>query len=229
VVPAAGSGSRMNAAVPKQYLTLLGKTILERTLERLASVEEIKGIMVAIAGDDEHWAGTRLPEGVEVCTVVGGAMRHQSVLNALRALKNNLPAREWILVHDAARPCVHPTDISRLITALGDHEVGGLLGVPVADTMKRVGKGGAVMGSVDRDGLWHALTPQMFRLGTLIRAIETAQEGGCAITDESSAVEYTGLQPKVIEGRRDNIKVTTAGDLRLAGQFLNCQEKETAP
>ncbi len=226
VVPAAGSGTRMNAALPKQYLPLLGKTIIERTLERLASVPEITGIVVAIARDDTHWPGIRLPARVEVLTAVGGAERHLSVLNALRALRGRVPDNDWVLVHDAARPCVHPADIRKLISALRDHPVGGLLGIPVADTMKRVEAGGCVTGSVDRSGLWHALTPQMFRLRALIEAIERAGAGPCAITDEASAVEFTGLRPLMVTGRRDNIKVTTAGDIHLAEQFLRCQEEE---
>lgn len=228
VVPAAGSGSRMKAGKPKQYLTLLGKTILERTLERLASVGEIKGIMVAIAAGDDYWAATRLPRRVEIRTVTGGAMRHQSVLNALRALRGTVAPDAWVLVHDAARPCVRPADISALIAALRDHAVGGLLGVPVADTMKRVDGSGAVTGSVERSGLWHALTPQMFPLEALAQAIEAAQAAGRAITDEASALEFAGCRPMVVEGRRDNIKVTTPGDIRLAEQFLRSQEKEAA-
>ena len=226
VVPAAGSGTRMNASLPKQYLPLLGRPLIECTLERLASVPEITGIMVAIAGDDVHWSGIRLPAHVEVLTVSGGAERHLSVLNALRALRGRVPDNDWVLVHDAARPCVHPDDIRKLISSLRDHPVGGLLGIPVADTMKRVEAGGAVTGSVDRAGLWHALTPQMFRLRALIEAIERAGAGPCAITDEASAVEYTGLRPLMVAGRRDNIKVTTAGDLKLAEQFLRSQEEE---
>jgi len=226
VVPAAGSGSRMDTAIPKQYLTLNNKTIIEHTLERLSRADQVIGIMVAIAEDDVHWAQTRLPENIDIQTVPGGAMRHHSVLNALHQLRKTIPGQDWVLVHDAARPCVHPGDIGKLITNLCSHEVGGLLGIPVADTMKRVDEAGKVLESVNREGLWHALTPQMFRLETLIAAIEAARKAHCTITDEASALEFIGKQPVVIAGRRDNIKITTRGDIELAELFLQRQEEE---
>ncbi len=225
VVPAAGIGSRMSTGIPKQYLALNNKAIIEHTLDRLSQVDQVIGIMVAIAEDDDHWPQTRLPENIDIRTVPGGAMRHHSVLNALHQLRKFIPGQDWVLVHDAARPCVHPRDIGKLITCLYSHDVGGLLGIPVADTMKRVDEAGKVLESINREGLWHALTPQMFRLETLIAAIETAQKVGSAITDEASALEFIGKQPVVIAGRHDNIKVTTSGDIELAEQFLRRQEE----
>ncbi len=221
VVPAAGSGRRVGADRPKQYLELAGRLLIEHTLERLAATPCVAGIVVALAPEDRYWQQVRVPAKVPVETVNGGAMRHLSVRNALLWLASRVADDEWVLVHDAARPCVRSEDIQRLVDCLWEDETGGLLAVPVADTMKRAaGTPPRVVETIDREGLWHALTPQMFRRRSLQGAIEAAMQAGVAITDESSAMEYCGRRPRLIPGARDNIKVTTAQDLALARHFL---------
>ncbi len=226
VVPAAGCGARMGAERPKQYLRLHDSTILEHTLARLAATPGLAGIIVALAADDPYWQQLVLPKTVEILTVQGGDMRHQSVLNALAYLRARLSANDWVLVHDAARPCVRSRDISHLVTTLRDDAAGGLLGVPVNDTMKRADADGRICKTVNRNGLWHALTPQMFRLEDLILSIETAQAQGVDITDEASAMEHCGWHPRLIAGARDNIKVTSPGDLEMAALYLRRQAQE---
>ena len=224
VVPAAGSGARVGADLPKQYLPVNGLTVIEHTCRRLASVERLSGIVVVIALGDPHWPAQRVPASPPVMTVEGGAERHLSVLHGLQHLATVASPDEWTLVHDAARPCIRRTDIDRMIDALSDDDVGGLLAVPVRDTMKRVGVGGEVTETVDRAGLWHALTPQMFRLGALTKAIEAAVNDGLVVTDEASAMESAGFAPRVIEGSVDNIKITRREDLHLAALYIKAQE-----
>ena len=158
-------------------------------------------------------------------TGVGGAERCHSVLNGLRLLTPRAHDDDWVLVHDAARPCVRVEDISLLIERLRDHPVGGLLGLPVADTMKRADAAGNVLETVPRDGLWRALTPQMFRLGLLRAALERALDNGLLVTDEAQAVEAAGQVPCMVEGHADNIKITRAQDLVLAQLYLQQQER----
>lgn len=226
VVPAAGVGSRMGAAIPKQYLPLHGKTVIEQTLARLALHRRISGVAVSISNTDAHWPHLDLDEFHTIIQAAGGAERCHSVLNGLTALGAYADDDDWVLVHDAARPCIHPNDIDRLIDGLNSHDVGGLLGLPVADTVKRCSAEADVLETVPRDYLWRALTPQMFRLGQLRDALETALSDGFLVTDEASAIEHMGLQPKIIEGRADNIKITRPDDLSLAAMYLAQQEKE---
>jgi len=226
IVPAAGSGARVGADLPKQYLPVNGRTVIEHTCARLSGVEKLSGIVVVIAPGDPHWPAQRVPASPPVMTVQGGAERHLSVLNGLQHLATVASPNDWILVHDAARPCVRRADIDRMIVALSGHEVGGLLAVPVRDTMKRVNANGDVTETVDRAGLWHALTPQMFRLGALTRAIEAAVNDGLVVTDEASAMEFAGFAPRVIEGSVDNIKITQREDLRLAALYIHNQGDE---
>jgi len=226
IVPAAGSGTRVGADLPKQYLPVNGRTIIEHTCARLSGVEKLSGIVVVVAPGDPHWPAQRVPASPPVMSVEGGAERHLSVLNGLRHLARGASPDDWVLVHDAARPCVRRADIDRLILALSEHEVGGLLALPVRDTMKRVNVDGDIIETVDRAGLWHALTPQMFRLGALTRAIEAAVNDGLVVTDEASAMEFAGFAPRVIEGSVDNIKITQREDLRLAALYIQNQEDE---
>lgn len=230
VIPAAGSGNRMGAAIPKQYLQLAGKTVLEWSLALFDAHPLISGVVVALPGRDEHWA--RLAPALErpPVTVAGGAARHLSVLNALRRLGETARPDDWVLVHDAARPCLSRTDLDRLIAMLQGHPAGGLLGVPVPDTLKRVDARGDVTETLARDGVWRALTPQMFRLGLLTQALETAVAAGVSVTDEAGAMERAGHAVRMVEGRADNIKITTAGDLALAEVFLReRREQEEEP
>jgi 2-C-methyl-D-erythritol 4-phosphate cytidylyltransferase len=220
VVPAAGIGSRMQADKPKQYLRLNDKPILEHTLHRLASHPRIKGIVIALADNDPWWSSINLPTDCDVISVIGGETRADSVLNALKKLHNETHENVWVLVHDAARPCLRHEDIDAMLEQLCDHPVGGILGMPLADTVKRVDESGVIVDTVDRTGLWRAATPQMFRLGQLAFCIAEAQSHDQNVTDEASAIEYAGLQPQMVCGHADNIKITVPSDLALAELFL---------
>lgn len=225
IVPAAGRGSRMQSATPKQYLALAGRPVIEHTLAALYAVPRIAGIVVAVAGDDTVWPGIAARfAGRRLEQVVGGAERCHSVLNALELLQEVAGEGGWVLVHDAARPCVRPADIDRLIDTCLDGTDGGLLGVPVCDTMKRVDRGDYVTATVDREGLWHALTPQMFRRDALRAALQQGIRNGIPLTDEASAMEAAGVVPRMVEGQRDNIKITVATDLALAALYLENRE-----
>lgn len=222
IVPAAGSGQRMKADCPKQYLQLDHCYILDITLSRLLDNADFSGCMVAIVADDPWWSKTAASTDERVNTCIGGSERADSVLAALEALLDRADNDDWVLVHDAARPCLHPADLERLITSLSDHPVGGLLATPVADTLKRkASNSNEIEKTVDRRHLWRALTPQMFRFSALRRALETAIASGYPVTDESSALEHAGQIPCIVEGRPDNIKITVPADLALAGFILS--------
>ncbi len=220
VVPAAGVGKRMGAMVPKQYLPLAGRPVIEHTLEALLAEPRLARIVVALGADDRWWEAVRVSDPARIERAPGGAERAHSVLNALRQLSGRAAPDDWVLVHDAARPCLRPDDTARLIEQLADDLLGGLLAVPVRDTMKRADGAGRVEASVDRSTLWHALTPQMFRFGVLEAAIERALAAGVTVTDEASALEAVGLRPKLVEGRADNLKITRPEDLALAEFYL---------
>ncbi|MCG6969028.1 MAG: 2-C-methyl-D-erythritol 4-phosphate cytidylyltransferase [Gammaproteobacteria bacterium] len=220
VVPAAGSGSRMGAEKPKQYLSLLHKTIIEHTLQRLLSHDSIAGLSVAIGAADIYWDSVQLDTDKTVVVTEGGQERCHSVINALNALNNIAAPQDWVLVHDAARPCVRMQDIDKMIQELKAHPVGGILAVPVHDTIKRSSAAGDIVETVDRRNLWQAQTPQMFRLQALRAALQQAIEDGFMVTDEASAMEHSGLKPKLVEGHADNIKVTRPEDLPLAEFYL---------
>jgi len=223
VVPAAGAGARMGAPVPKQYLRLGGRTVLEHTLARLCAQPQLRGVALALAADDRHWDALRYECPLPLWRVDGGAERCHSVLNALERLAQEAAPHDWVLVHDAARPCVRGSDIDRLIETARRHPVGGLLAVPVRDTMKRADEHATVLETVSRDGLWHALTPQMFRIGELTQAVRSALAEGCLVTDEAAAMERAGRAPRLVPGHSDNIKITRPEDLALAGFFLQQQ------
>ncbi|MFC4312173.1 2-C-methyl-D-erythritol 4-phosphate cytidylyltransferase [Steroidobacter flavus] len=220
VVPAAGSARRMGAAVPKQYLSLAGRTVIEWSLAPFLAHARTAGIVVALSPGDQHWAQTTLAGDAKVATTIGGTERMDSVLAGLRALQDRAAPDDWVLVHDAARPCLSATDLDRLLNELQDDAVGGLLAAPVVDTLKRADEDGRVSQTVARDKLWRALTPQMFRHVVLQRALESAQTNGVAVTDEAQAVEALGLQPKLVAGDADNIKITLPEDLPRAERIL---------
>lgn len=224
VVPAAGVGTRMGSVRPKQYLDLLGKTVIEHTLERLLAAELCAGVAVSVSPEDPYWPQLAISRHPLVHTAPGGKERAESVKNGLRFLKEMANADDWVLVHDAARPCVHVDDIRRLAEILRDDAVGGILAQPMHDTLKRV-DGGSILETVDRRQIWRALTPQMFRLGALFRALENAAQGGQLVTDEASALELMGQRPRIVEGRPDNIKITRPEDLALAAFYLEEQSQ----
>jgi 2-C-methyl-D-erythritol 4-phosphate cytidylyltransferase len=216
VVPAAGRGSRFGGAIPKQYLSLYGRSVLQHTLERLLSHAAVSGAMVALAADDPHWPGWRNLHGKPVMTCIGGDARADSVLAGLQALPDTVRERDWVLVHDAARPCLRHDDLQRLLDNGCVHAVGAILAAPVRDTLKRADARGEIEASEPRERLWRALTPQLFRRATLERALEAALATGSIVTDEAMAIERIGLKPMLVEGAEDNLKITTAADLALA-------------
>lgn len=226
VVPAAGAGVRMEAAKPKQYLVLDGQTVLEHTLDRLCAYPGIARVVVALRPGDPHWVRCRHSRDPAISIAAGGAERSHSVLNALALLAGFARPDDWVLVHDAARPCLRSGDIDRLVNDLLDYPGGGLLAVPVTDTVKRAGQDRAVRETVSREGLWRAYTPQMFRLAPLRRALSAAIAAGRDVTDEAQAMELMGVAPRLIEGSADNIKITRPEDLDLAAHFLQRQRQE---
>lgn len=228
IIPAAGVGTRMGADKPKQYLMLNGKTILEHTLERLLQLPYLKGVVLVINPFDEIWPTLALTKHAKVKIVEGGQERCDSVLNGLYALEALLQPLDWVMVHDAARPCVDIRDIHQLVDELDEHLVGGILGVPVSDTMKRLNDNYGIEATVDRRVLWQAQTPQLFRYGVLTQCLRQALQAGEAITDEASAVERANYVPLMVEGRRDNIKITRPEDLPMAELILNMQNAETS-
>lgn len=220
VVPAAGVGKRMGADHPKQYLSLLNKTVCEHTLLRLLSVPAIQKIILCLSPDDTWWPQLSLRGDPRILTVDGGKERCDSVLNGLRFLRSMAADQDWALVHDVARPCVRASDIEALMAATRHHPHGGILATPVRDTLKRAGDHGQIAATVDRTALWHALTPQLFRVGDLTHALEAALAAGATITDEASAIEWAGGHPLLVEGHPDNIKITHPSDLSLAQLYL---------
>jgi 2-C-methyl-D-erythritol 4-phosphate cytidylyltransferase len=209
----------MNADRPKQYLELGDKTVIEQTLTRLIQANVFEKIAVAISQEDPYWNDLPIAQHEKIIRADGGTERADSVLSALNAI--NAAEDDWVLVHDAARPCITTSDIDLLIQTLRDDAVGGILALSSHDTLKQV-QDGNILSTLDRRQIWRALTPQMFRYGLLKRAL-TANIGNTAITDEASALEQQGLAPKIVEGRPDNIKITRPEDLALAQFYLEQQ------
>ena len=205
---------------PKQYLQLAGRTVLEWAIAPFLERADCERIVVVIAENDPHWSKESLARHPRISTSLGGAERVDSVRAGLRALVSLADEDDWVLVHDAARPCLRATDLSRLIDELADEGVGGLLGVPVVDTLKRADASDRVQATVPRESLWRALTPQMFRYGVLDRALRAARDSGAAPTDEAQAVEALGLQPRLVRGDPDNIKITLPEDIERAARLL---------
>lgn len=217
LLPCAGTGSRAGTALPKQYQPLLGRPLVAHTLAALRAVPELERVLVVIAPDDRHW--TDVP-GVDALRC-GGASRAESVFNGLEALRAaGVPDHHWVLVHDAARCLVTPGEVSALIAACRDDAVGGLLALPLPDTLKAEADG-RVAQTIAREHKWLAQTPQMFRLGALHTALAAASGSGFAgITDEASAIERSGQRPRLVEGRASNVKVTYPHDFTLAEAIL---------
>lgn len=214
----------MSTNIPKQYLPLADKTVLEHTLDTLLSCRQLAGVVLVLSAGDGYWEsiqGRYLDQSLE--TTIGGAERCHSVLNGMKQLAGRAAEDDWVLVHDAARPCVRLSDIEKLISTLSASTDGGLLGVPVADTMKRADSEQRITATVDREGLWHAYTPQMFRVGQLRAALQHAIDNDLLVTDEASAMEHAGYQPRMVQGQRDNIKITVAADLELAAWYLQAR------
>lgn len=221
-VPAAGVGKRMGSMTPKQYLPLAGKPVLQHTLERLLAVGRLSGVVVALSPEDGYWPDLSLAHHEKISIAPGGQERADSVLSALEHLSGQAEPNDWVLVHDAARPCITVEDVDKLIDALQDETTGGILAVPVSDTLKRV-ESGIITETLDRTLIWRAQTPQMFRLEALKTALLRAREQNLIVTDEASALELQGYSPKIVEGRSDNIKITRPEDLPLAAFYLERQ------
>ena len=244
IVPAAGIGSRMSESKPKQYLSIAGKPILTHTLQKLLQLNPLK-IVLVVSAEDREYESIDLVDQCDV--VIGGSTRAASVVNGLASL--NCRDNDWIMVHDCVRPCVRTADIHNLYNRLHDTEVGGILAVPVSDTLKKIVAGRAslfsdqshgkslsdtssapikemieIQETLDRSELWLAQTPQMFRFGMLKRALAQAIESAIDITDEASAIEASGHAPQIVVGSKDNIKITTHEDLLHAAFILSQQE-----
>lgn len=222
VVPAAGQGSRFGGEVPKQYLEVGGEPLIVHTLRALLSHPGIAGAVVVLADGDPRWPGWSEFEGKPVVDCVGGNARADSVLAGLAALPGDVRADDFVLVHDAARPNLDPGDLGQLLERGRGDPVGAILAAPVRDTLKRAGDDGGIDRTEPRERLWRALTPQLFRRLQLTRALEAARDAGVAVTDESMAMERKGARPLLIEGREDNIKITTPADLAYF-EFLLAQ------
>lgn len=221
VMPAAGVGQRMGADIPKQYLPLAGRTVIEWALQPFLADAACQGVMLALSADDQQWRTLPLAADDRIRTTIGGATRADSVLAGLKALRlQGADSNDWVLVHDAARPCLPAQDLHSLLACAEDEGVGALLAMPVADTLKRAAADGRVAETVSRAQLWRAQTPQMFRLSLLMGALQDARAQQRQVTDEASAVEALGLMPRLIAGSPDNIKVTLPADLPLAERLL---------
>jgi len=221
VVPAGGSGQRFGAARPKQYLEVAGRAVIAHTLDRLCGYPRIRGVLVGIASDDAWWPVFSHPRLLGVAAA--GAERAVTVRNLLRALRGHADPGDWVMVHDAVRPCVRHEDLDALMQAAGRCPDGALLALPIADTVKEAGADGRVARTVVRDGLWRAMTPQLFRIDALGEALDLALEEDREVTDEASAMEHAGRRPMLVRGHADNLKITLPADLELAELFLQRQ------
>jgi len=220
IIPAAGVGTRMDVDIPKQYISINGKTIIEHTLDCFIQREEIEGIVVAISKEDEYWSTLSVSNNEKIITVPGGDERFQSVLHGLHTLTDKAQDSDWVLVHDAVRPCLNQSVIDRLIINLRSHDIGGILALPCRDTMKRSNKTGEILETVERENLWYAQTPQMFKFGKLLPAIEKALNDKVHVTDEAMAMELSGYKPLLVQGHPENIKITHKDDLLYMKMYL---------
>jgi 2-C-methyl-D-erythritol 4-phosphate cytidylyltransferase len=226
IVPAAGSGQRFGAEIAKQFQRLGDYLIAQHSLGRLLNIACITKIIVPCDITSPYWNQVPAASDSRVELVSGGSERVHSVLNGLLAIAGRADSNDWVLVHDMARPCITSGDINKLIGELADHAVGGILATSVTDTLKIIGADSHIQATPDRSLYRAAQTPQMFRYGLLVTALETMLNDGQTPTDEASAIEYLGEQVKVVEGRRDNIKITHREDLFIAAAIMNQQETE---
>ena len=224
VIPAAGIGQRSGLSMPKQYFSIRGKPMLQHALERLLSHSAVAGAIVALHPEDRHWPAWDTLLGKPLRTVVGGATRAASVRAAVSALANSVSSDVWALVHDAARPCVSTGELTRLIATATSADQPCILGLPVTDTVKRVGTEHRIEETVPREPLWRALTPQLCRAALLLQALDHAEQHGLDITDESSALEAMGVHPSIVPGEPTNIKLTTPADIALVELFLSLSQ-----
>lgn len=221
LIPAAGHGTRYGGAVLKQYLPVCGKAVLAHAIRAFQFHPLISGITVILAEDDQWFESAVGQLSAAVDTVTGGDTRAQSVRNGLRFVADSYPETDWVLIHDAARPCLSPGSLDRLLEQGLRSADGAILAMPVGDTLKCAGEAGEITATVDRSDLWAAQTPQLFPLGALADAIDAAQRDGRELTDEASAMEFAGASPKLVMGSAANIKITHPSDLAIAEAWLN--------
>lgn len=219
-MPAAGAGRRFGGDTPKQYLPIAGRAVIVHALERVLAHPQVKGVLVGLAADDAHFASLQVQHPRLLGTYLGGTERADTVLKGLSTLIAHAQPNDWVLVHDAVRPCLHSDDLRRLLNAMSDSPDGALLATPLADTLKEADVAGRAARTVPREGLWRALTPQLFPIKMLRDALARALSAGVPITDEASAVEAAGGHPRLVAGRPDNIKITLPTDLLLAERIL---------
>lgn len=218
IIPAAGIGERFGSSLPKQYAQINNQTVLERALSTFIASPQIAGITVALHPDDQQFSRQNV-DTQSILTITGGESRAHSVLNALTFLQQHAVAEDFVLVHDAARPCLLKSDLAKLIDTVLSHPVGGILATPVCDTLKKV-EDDMIVETINREQLWRAQTPQMFRYGLLFDALTHAINNNIAVTDEAQAIELQGKQPCIVEGNACNIKITTQEDLQIAELFI---------
>jgi 2-C-methyl-D-erythritol 4-phosphate cytidylyltransferase len=225
VLLAAGRGERFGSRTPKQYQPLLGRRVIDWSIAALLAEPSIETVLVALARGDRRFSRSRYATHPRVHSCTGGNRRERSLANALAQLAGDADEADWIVVHDAARPCLQASDLRRLLAATARDRVGGLLAAPVSDTLKSSPDGKRSGETIDRRRLWRAATPQVFRYGLLQRALAVCLERGKAITDEAAAIETFGLRPLLVPGAPDNIKITEAADLRLAAAILRARRR----
>jgi 2-C-methyl-D-erythritol 4-phosphate cytidylyltransferase len=225
VVLAAGRGERFGSSIPKQYQVLLGRQVIDWSIAALLAEASIETVLVALARGDRRFSRSRYAAHPRVRTCIGGNRRERSLANALTHLAGDADEADWVVVHDAARPCLQAGDLRRLLEATARDRVGGLLAARVTDTLKLSTDGKRSRETIDRRRLWRAATPQVFRYGLLLRALAVCLERGKAITDEAAAIETFGLRPQLVPCAPDNIKITEAADLRLAAAILRARRR----
>jgi len=228
LIPAAGQGRRFGGTVLKQYLPLAGRPVLAHAIAAVNQYPDIAGITVVLAADDRIFDEVNDPGFDGIRTVVGGETRAQSVLNGLAAIRARFSDSSWVLVHDAARPCLPRQCLDELLERGLAHPDGAILATPVQDTLKRAGEDGTIQETVDRDGLWAAQTPQLFPLDRLVTAIEQMLQDGLVPTDEASAMQHIGAKPLLVMGSAANIKITRPGDVAIAEAWLQAREGKDA-
>lgn len=222
VIPSAGIGSRMQSDIPKQYLKLGQQMVIEHTIHQFLTHPVVNKVIVVVSENDSIFSHLSIHSHPSILITTGGVERAHSVLNGLALVDS-----EWVLIHDAARPCITHADIDQLVELANHFMDGGILATPVKDTMKRSNQDGVISQTVERAMLWHAMTPQFFQTQQIVDALSNALEQGLSITDEASAMEYAGYAPKLVAGRADNIKITVPEDLAFAQFILQQQERLT--
>ena len=220
VIPAAGVGKRYSSDIPKQYLPLSGLPVLLHSINKLVKLDEIEEILVALNPEDTFWEKLNFSHP-KVTAIHGGVERCNSVNSALEELSGRAKKGDWVLVHDAVRPCISDSDLKKITSIVNDEEVGGLFAFPILDTIKEVGENLDVQKTIPRGSLWSAMTPQIFRYELLKQALEAALVAGGSVTDEASAIESIGLTPRIVQGDKTNIKVTHSTDMVLAESIIN--------